>query len=126
MNRYTVLGIGVLSVSAVCSSACSSIPDVQFVDDAVLDSGTSPPDAATATDARPSSDARPSTDASTGATCPGAVPSNATSCCGSIPCSGTCGDLCSECLAKCDSDEVCCAKKNVVLCRSKSSSAPCD
>lgn len=122
MKRYTVVGIGVISVAA----ACSSIPDVQFVDDALLDSGSPPSDASTPTDARTSSDARPTSDGSTTATCPGAVPANATSCCGSIPCSGTCGDLCSECLAKCAPDEVCCAKKNVVLCRPKSSSAPCD
>ena len=122
MKRYTVVGIGVISVAA----ACSSIPDVQFVDDALLDSGANPIDASTSTDARASSDARPTSDGSTTATCPGAVPANATTCCGNIACSGSCGDLCSQCLAKCDSDEVCCAKKSAVVCRPKSSSAPCD
>lgn len=127
MNRFA-LALGVVSVGAACSIACSSIPDVQFVDDALLDSGTSVTDAntATPTDARATSDARTGSDGSTSATCPGSVPSNATTCCGKVACSGSCGDLCSECLAKCDSDEICCAKKNVVVCRPKSSSAPCD
>jgi hypothetical protein len=49
--------------------------------------------------------------------CPQAVPPGASVCCGSVPCNGNCGTLCSACIGVCGIATICCAKTNTVLCK---------
>jgi hypothetical protein len=109
---------------------CSSVPDVIFVDDAPDGSVTLPDGAVVPADAggdaaKADTGTKPDAstpDSSTASNCPQKVPSGYDACCGTVPCAGDdCRSKCSECQRECDGDEGCCAKRNNVVCRPRSS-----
>ena len=109
--------LSALYVMIAIISACGSVPDVIFSDDAgVRDGAAERGDAraqdASATDAR--SDSKETTNR-----CPDSPPSGGV-CCGTVPCMGCTTSSCEMCAQKtCDGTEVCCATQgNAVVCRS--------
>lgn len=102
---------------------CRGVPDYRIEDDppsdGAADAGLAPADASDAGDA--ANDAPSAADAGADAPppsgCPGEPPPYATTCCGPVPCAGDCATACAECAARCGASEVCCAKRNNVLCK---------
>lgn len=94
-------------VSSLAWVACSSVPDLQFVDDARLDGGS---DGSTGSsgDAAAAKDGAVVTPPVTGVPCVDAgAPANAV-CCGAVICRGCAETDCATCASDCKGSAVCC------------------
>lgn len=106
------LASGVLSLAL---TYCSSVPDVEFVDDGVPD-GSSGGDGSTGVDGSNGGDA--ASDAPE-TTCVLPEPANATKCCDKLWCEGNCNNnRCNSCEGQCNpQSQKCCVSGNNVTCK---------